>query len=64
MTTIKPKDYTGYSELSIDAAIVDALAKAGKNQHVEVIETRSSQKGADSNQYHVTLTTQNSVDRS
>ena len=29
MITIKSKDYTGYSHVSIDEAMVDAIKKAG-----------------------------------
>lgn len=58
MKTIKPKDYNGYSEVSIDEAMMDALKQADKKQHVEVIETRSSQnKLKNRSQYQVTLTT-------
>ena len=57
MTDIKDKDYTGFSELSIDDAVLDALKKAGKHERVEVIETRSSQQLKKKSEYHVTLTT-------
>ncbi len=56
--TIKTKDYTGYSESSIEDAITDALEKIGQHRQVEVIETRSSQHGTNQNQYQATLTTQ------
>ena len=58
MTTITTEEYTGYSELSIDEAITDALEKVGKHRRVKVIETRSSQQGENQSQYQVTLTIQ------
>lgn len=56
--TVKTEDYTGYSDLSIDDAITNALEKIDKHQRVEVIETRSSQQGENQCQYQVTLKTQ------
>jgi flavin-binding protein dodecin len=56
MTTIKAKDYTGFSESSIAEAMDNALEKSGKQCPVEVIETRSSQQGQKPCEYHVTLT--------
>ena len=58
MSTIKTKDFTGHSNLSIDEAIANALEKAGKHRRVKVIETRSSQHNENNSQYQVTLTTQ------
>ena len=58
MITIKSKDYTGYSHVSIDEAMVDSIKKAGKPQQIAVIETRSSQNTDKQNQYQVTVTTQ------
>jgi dodecin len=55
VATIKTEDFTGYSELSIDDAVTDALEKAGQFQRIEVIETRSSQHGENQSQYQVTL---------
>lgn len=56
MTVLDAKDYTGYSEISLDAAIADALQKADKHQRLEVIETRSSHLPDNTARYHVTLT--------
>ena len=49
------KDFTGYSENSLDEAISDALQQARDHAHVEVIETCSSMH-PEKSQYHVTLT--------
>lgn len=58
MKTIKTKDYNGYSEVSIDEAMMDALKKTDKKHHIEVIETRSSKnEQKHKSQYQVTLTT-------
>ena len=58
MKTIKTKDYNGYSEVSIDEAMMDALKQTGKKQQVAVIETRSSQNDVENkSQYQVTVTT-------
>lgn len=52
---IEARDYTGYSEASLDEAIANALQKADKHCRFEVIETRSS-LFPNKAQYHVTLT--------
>jgi flavin-binding protein dodecin len=56
MTAKVTIDYTGYSKESLDEAIIDALQKAGKPTHFEVIETRSSHLPDNNCQYSVTLT--------
>ncbi|QRN02535.1 hypothetical protein GH742_00830 [Legionella sp. MW5194] len=55
MTTVKPNDFTGYSESGLDDALAQALQKAGEYQRVEVIETRSSHT-TDDKTYQVTIT--------
>ncbi len=55
MTILEARDYTGYSETSLNEAISNALQKADKHYHFEVIETRSS-LFPDKSHYHVTLT--------
>lgn len=57
MTILDARDYTGYSEASLDEAIADALQKADDHNHFEVIETRSSRFPDNKCHYHVTLTT-------
>lgn len=57
MTILEARDYTGYSEASLDEAIADALQKAKEHTHFEVIETRSSRFPDNKCHYHVTLTT-------
>lgn len=60
MTSLKTKDYIGFSKSSIDEALYDALQNAGEPSHFEVIETRSSSRSRYSdnkNYYQVTLTT-------
>jgi flavin-binding protein dodecin len=52
---LEAKDYTGYSETSLNEAIANALQKADKQYRFEVIETRSS-LFPDKCHYHVTLT--------
>ena len=59
MTSIRTRDYTGYSEAGLDEAIENALQKAGEFNRVEVIETRSSHFNEDKKHYQVTLTTFN-----
>ena len=56
MTILEARDYTGYSEASLDEAIADALQKAEDHCRFEVIETRSSLFPDSKSQYHVTLT--------
>lgn len=56
MTNLDARDYTGYSEASLNDAIADALRKADDHSHFEVIETRSSRYHDDKCKYHVTLT--------
>ena len=57
MMITKTRDYTGYSDESIDKAIQNALQKAGDHTRFEVIETRGSQIGEDKRHYQITLTT-------
>lgn len=57
MTTIKSKDYTGYSDIDLEDAITIALKKAQPYQHVKIIETKSSSTSIDVHRYQVTLTT-------
>jgi len=57
MTILDARDYTGYSEASLDEAIADALQKADEHSHFEVIETRSSHFPNNQCHYYVTLTT-------
>ncbi|MDP1603516.1 MAG: hypothetical protein Q8M03_09655 [Legionella sp.] len=56
MTTLPARDYTGYSELSLDEAISDALQQAEELSQFKVIETCSSHFPDDKCHYHVTLT--------
>lgn len=56
MTNLDARDYTGYSEDSLNEAIADALQKADDHSYFEVIETRSSRYPDNKCQYHVTLT--------
>ena len=56
MTNLDAHDYTGYSQASLNEAITDALKKADKHSHFEVIETRSSRFSDDKCHYQVTLT--------
>lgn len=56
MINIDARDYTGYSEASLNDAIEDALQKADGHSYFEVIETRSSRYSDNKCQYHVTLT--------
>lgn len=57
MITTKIKDYTGYSTFGLTEAIHNALEKANNPQHVQVIETRSSQNSNNLGHYQVILTT-------
>jgi len=54
---MKTRDYTGYSDESLNEAINNALQKSEEHSHFEVIETRSSQFRDDRRHYQVTLTT-------
>lgn len=56
MTKIKIENYTGYSNTGISEAIKNALEKAGDHARFEIIETRGSRTGEESN-YQVTLAT-------
>lgn len=57
MTILRNRDYTGYSDTSLEHAIANALEKAGKDANrIKVIETRSSQPD-DKRHYQATLTT-------
>ncbi|WP_028389431.1 dodecin domain-containing protein [Legionella fairfieldensis] len=56
MITIKKGDYTGYSDSGIDEAVQNALQKAGKHTHFEIIETRSSQIEKNTRHYQATVT--------
>ncbi|KTD45125.1 hypothetical protein Lqui_2986 [Legionella quinlivanii] len=56
MTLINTRDYTGYSESSLEEAIAQALAKSGKDQdQVKIIETRSAQPQDNKRYYQATL---------
>lgn len=54
---MKTRDYTGYSNESLQQAIHDALKKSDEHSHFEVIETRSSQFVDERRQYQATVTT-------
>ncbi|KTC75317.1 hypothetical protein Lbir_0462 [Legionella birminghamensis] len=58
MTLLNTRDYTGYSDSSLEDAIAQALAKSGKDHdQVKVIETRSTQPQDSKRHYQATLTT-------
>ena len=57
MTIKKTRDYTGYSDESIDEAVQNALQKAGEHSRFEVIETRGSQLNDNKRHYQIMLTT-------
>jgi flavin-binding protein dodecin len=57
MIISKKRDYTGFSEESLNEAIANALEKAKKHSHFEIIEARSSQFADNKRHYHVTLAT-------
>ncbi|WP_419419899.1 hypothetical protein ACNVED_00920 [Legionella sp. D16C41] len=57
MIISKTRDYTGFSEESLNEAISNALEKAENHSHFEVIEARSSQFADNKRYYYVTLAT-------
>ncbi|MCE3045528.1 MULTISPECIES: hypothetical protein [Legionella] len=58
MTLLNTRDYTGYSESSLEEAIAQALAKSGKDHdQVKIIETRSAQPQDNKRYYQATLST-------
>ncbi|STX50124.1 Uncharacterised protein [Legionella busanensis] len=57
MIISKTRDYTGFSEESLNEAILNALEKAQEHSHVEVIESRSSLFTDNIRHYYVTLAT-------
>lgn len=63
MTSTKVTDFMGYSEISIDEAINDALKKAGKHSTVAVVETCSRRYGNNQYEYQVTLASVGSSDQ-
>lgn len=57
MLSLNTREYTGFSEESLNEAISNALEKAEQHHNFKVIEARSSQFSDNKRQYYVTLAT-------